>query len=112
MAEDKLVKIQSVSPELNEAQLIRELKDRINQLKRIKYKNQTAEELDERNRKRRDYQQKKRDEAFENRDFVCKDCNTMYSGLSEQKRHNKTIGHQRRAALSQGAPFFTPRVTA
>ena len=39
---------------MSEIQLMRELKDRINQLKRIKYKNQTTGELDERNRKRRD----------------------------------------------------------
>ena len=95
--------------ELNEIELMRELKDRINQLKRIKYKNQTVVELDDRNRKRREYQQKKRTIHLQNRDYMCDVCNSPYSGLTELKRHNKTAGHRRRAGVSQsigGAPFF------
>ena len=82
--------------ELSQSELIRELKDRINELKKIKYGNQSVDELNERNRKRRVYQQKKRDRHLKDKDYTCVECNTFYSGITEIKRHFKTIGHRRR----------------
>lgn len=92
--------------EVNQAELERALKDQINKLKRIQYKNLTSHELDERNRKRRKYQKNKRNQHLLNKDYLCKECNTPYSGPAELERHKTSIGHRRRSVLTNSASFF------